>query len=292
MTDVEEIQSRVSCPDLCEELGIELDIHGRTPCFHDGLDAHSNRSVDVDERLFYCHRCGRGGTVIDLLMQATGCSFYKACLQLESFAENKPAKVAKAEPKPVVTFTLEDVKITTMTPEHNEYRKRRYGWQMWDPANNVYPVGGAFAFVYGDPDMVRGVKYRTLHTNLKYSLPGSRFDHLWSTQTDGYGRKTVICEGETDALALAQWFRDAHQTVAVKALPAGASTIREEWFGYLLRTRSPGDVYVCMDNDTAGKIAASKILRISHWQWNELKVPGLYNDAEEALRNGWAPSLV
>src|SRR3989338_5168242 len=66
--------------------------------------------------------------------------------------------------------------------------------------------------------------------------------------------KQVICEGELDALALIS------QGIHAITSTHGAGTFKEEWIDENLR--KPKNIYVCFDNDEAGKKGSLRVLKM------------------------------
>lgn len=139
--------------------------------------------------------------------------------------------------------------------------------------------------------LVYGIKIRYAHGS-KGSVPGSQFTHRlydpYGWVDADYGDTCVITEGESDCWALISTF-DRPGLHRVLALPSGSSAWKDHW----LEDLAPyGTVYVCFDNDRAGKQATEKVMRkIGYDRAKELRVPQLYNDVREAVEAGWRPFL-
>ena len=88
-------------------------------------------------------------------------------------------------------------------------------------------------------------------------------ERLPSTDVDRAGLRLLVCEGESDALAVREAFAlvDVGTTFHVMGLP-GSSTWRQEWRGFL----EPFDcVYLLGDGDDAGWRMMNVVLRDVPW---------------------------
>jgi hypothetical protein len=150
---------------------------------------------------------------------------------------------------------------------------------------------------HADQDGVYGVKVRHAD-DTKSSWPGSQFTkrlydpHGWAVNDGLFRDVCVITEGESDCWALQAALSDPELGGAVPtvlALPSGAASWKDAW----LEDLEPFEkVYLCMDNDRAGQAARDKLTRKIGWlKAEQLRVPGLYNDAREAITAGWKPTL-
>lgn len=79
-----EIKSRVSMLDVIERYGYETNRAGFMRCpFHSG-DHTASLKIYPGERGWHCFGCGKGGSVIDFVMEHDGLSFKDACKTLDS----------------------------------------------------------------------------------------------------------------------------------------------------------------------------------------------------------------
>ncbi len=84
----------------------------------------------------------------------------------------------------------------------------------------------------------------------KMVFPGGEAEiYSWDTAKDAKGR-LVICEGELDRLALRS------KGVPAVTSTAGAGTFKEKWIEHFPKDV---DIYVCFDNDSAGRIGAEDV---------------------------------
>ena len=114
------------------------------------------------------------------------------------------------------------------------------------PIKDLY---GNYAFfkLRQDPD----------HGNEKITYPKGIEAQLydWETLAAPHGR-LVICEGELDRLALQS------QTISAITSTHGAGTFKEAWAEKLIKNREIKAVYVCFDNDEAGRKGAERVAKM------------------------------
>jgi len=295
---IEQIKSTISIPRVLEELGIELSRDNRTPCWHDGLDAHTTLSVQVDDTFFYCHRCGKGGSVIDVVMELGSVNFDRAMWKLNQMIRRGDLDigtiaVAERQEKELLDFSKDYMTDVVSV-----------AWTDWEiPGVNLDLVDcrvkdreGRYAELlipHHNNGKAVGVKVRH-RDGRKDAWPGSVFTSklFEADYTHRAGGRTIVCEGETDAWAMHQHLNGGGYCKGeskVFALPSGASTWKDHWQAEL----SPfSEVYLCFDNDDAGHKARQKVGAALKWQAKDLMVPQLYNDAREAIVAGWKPTLI
>ena len=92
-----EIKRALPARDVLEHYGFHPSRTGFLQCpFHQG-DKHGSLKVYDGERGWHCFGCGRGGSVIDFVMELFGIGFREACLRLnEEFhlglSDRKPSR--------------------------------------------------------------------------------------------------------------------------------------------------------------------------------------------------------
>lgn len=76
------IKDRLTAPEVFAFYGFQPDRSGFLRCpFHQG-DRHGSLKVYEGDRGWHCFCCGRGGSVIDFVMELFGLSFHEACRKL------------------------------------------------------------------------------------------------------------------------------------------------------------------------------------------------------------------
>jgi len=301
--DIETIRSSVSCRYLAEYLGLEV-IGDKTFC----LD-HAERtpSVHLYDDHVYAFCCGKGGDVIDLYSWHTGASFRKALqdlAKLAGFGDLEPGTVKERVKPPLPDFT-EELESKRLPAErhglhdfsrHTEFIKRQ--WPGINPAITLHqwmvPFEGGFLIPHRHDGKVVGVKVRHFDGS-KSAWPGSVFTtQLYEARHDpmspggGYTERAVICEGESDAWAMAS---HAPNNLDVYALPSGAGCWKPEWIEQQLGQYTR--IWVITDNDRAGSEALNKICgSIGYERAIPMAVPQLYSDVNEALgKSQWRPEF-
>ena len=100
-----EIKGRLTAQEVFEFYGFQPDRSGFLQCpLHQG-DRHGSLKVYEGGRGWHCFGCGRGGSVIDFVMELFGLSFHEACLKLnEDFrlglSDRKPSRAVKQRFEP------------------------------------------------------------------------------------------------------------------------------------------------------------------------------------------------
>jgi len=307
-----EIKEKFSVPDVANELGLEI-VGDKTFClFHD----EATMSMHLYEEHWYSYCCGEIGDVLKLVMSYYDCSFRRA---IHWFIDGQTDEDIAARP----TVKLSREKVVTdlsemydsmrrgVTQRHEDMVLRRWPYLSAHGAWPGTPFEGGWMNAHWDgEDRVVGIKLRHFDGS-KSAVPGSTFSaELYYPKPPDWGRldrdypsarrsvadpaakvcgprTMVLCEGETDAHAMLVALGEWSGTAIVAGLPGGASKWDPGWVGDSFR-----EVYVCMDNDRAGRSALDTIRRSVGWdRVRELKVPGLYADACEALDAGWSPTL-
>lgn len=279
--DVEGIKERVSCLDVADLLELDVRFDGKTYCWH---GEEQTPSLHLYDDHWWCYRCGRGGDIIDMVIQLTDTTWVDAVRTLEKGAlRADPDRVVKrteaSEADPDALLAWIDANRAPWDLRHDLLCARR-GY----PADVVrlytYPLNdGGLAIPHTTPHLT-GIK--VLHPDgSRTSVPGSKYHGLYVAQWRGTAQ-AVLCEGESDS-----WMMAKALDIDVYALPSGAGSIRPEWRDVL---EPYSVVHVCMDNDRPGQEARDKLMRVIGWERAVvMAVPQLYKDAREAITAGWEP---
>jgi hypothetical protein len=293
---IELVKQTVTVAEVAELLGFEPDSSGKitSPWNPD----ERTPSCHLYEDHFHDFSTGKHGDVIDLVRafnpDLTVPEAVRKIWLRALRCGKEPGDVERVPVRQIVDFTAE-------LYEHNDDKFIRCSPS--DPAviNSPFedlqpPAGCRWDYMrdellipHADQDGVYGVKVR--HADgTKSSWPGSQFTkRLYNPQgwrDDPYiSEVCVITEGESDCWAMCPWVG----ITPVFALPSGASSWKDAW----LEDLEPFEkVYLCMDNDRAGQAARDKLTRKIGWlRAEQLRVPGLYNDARKAIAAGWKPTL-
>lgn len=287
MSRAQQIREQVSCFEALELLGIEEpNAEGKVLCWmHD----EDTPSVHIYEDHWWAYCCGRGGSVIDLVMSYTGASFGRACRFLAGAVDElatTPRVVAERR-QSEVDLTDRFVQETTHLWEWDtsdverliarrwpaltlqtlvDFGVRRTRWALWIPHFNA-------------EGKVVGIKTRAITTGEKKAVKGSTFPRLYGL--DGHG-PVLLCEGESDTWTAHKLLPDGWSALG---LPSGAGTWRPEYTEQL----KGREVVLGLDADEAGRKAAASIRQRLEGHADvigELALGGGAKDICEAIGNG------
>jgi len=288
------LKQMVSMPEVCELLGFEINSQNKITSPWNPTER--TPSCHVYEDHVHDFSTGKGGDVIDLVqavqpeLEASRVLWLLWSRALK--AGKQPGDVEQQKPR-----VLDATRLTAMwsgtrggrLEEWEDHLGVKLGATLAKAVDGVLwiPHGCHILGVYG-------IKYRSMGGR-KWSEPGSQFTHKLYHPRGWYAREdddrpemnsAIICEGESDCWAMD--YKLGHKA-DVFALPSGASCWKDHWAEDL---KSYETIWICPDNDRAGKDARDKIHRKMHWdRTKDLMVPSLYGDAREAIRAGWIPRL-
>lgn len=283
---VEAIRATVTVPEVAQLLGLEADEGDKIPSPWNPDER--TPSCHLYEDHFFDYSSGRGGDIFDLVM-ALNPDRYRDLGTAVWALWRRAVEVGKeygdvegSQPRELQDFT-DRLPPTPFVDMIGLKVPEEFGCRIDAEGNIVIP--------HRDPDGVYGVKVRWANGG-KGSWAGSQFTHRlydpwgWNSGRSP-ARVAVLCEGESDAWALNSVLFPTHADVF--ALPSGVGTWREHWLEDL---GCYDRVYVCTDNDQAGKNARDKLmLKVGYARAHRLDVPQLFGDAREAIDAGWKPTL-
>jgi hypothetical protein len=277
------LKATVTVPDVAQLLGLEADEGDKIPSPWNPTER--TPSCHLYEDHFYDYASGRGGDIFDLVIAVNPAetleSAVKALRNKAVSAGKQYGDVEAAVPREILDFG----------PQLGNYQELRE----WEGIPLDYGVRkdfeGNIYVPHRDPGGTYAVKVRHVGGG-KSSWAGSQLSHRlydpfgWNP---GYTPKPdlVLVEGESDAWAM---LSVAGNQVDVLALPAGVGTYKDHWYNDLAPYYR---VFVCTDNDKAGKEGLNRLLlKVGYARAEPLRVPQLFNDAREAIAAGWRPDFV
>ncbi len=235
---------------------------GKCP-FHD--DQHD--SLSVSEKLWNCHAGCGGGDAIAWIERTQGVDFKAACEILAKMAgvrsKAEPPNPSRSEHQKSDNPKLKTIPREVagqyhhdLTPERRQYYHQRgltdetidHYLLGWNGTRYTIPVfiGGEFV----------NVRLRRDDTNKRdkgpklLNMTGYGEARVFNQDVLLTAEIVVIAEGEFDAMLLQQrgW--------AAVSSTAGAATFKAEWVNLFVKCQT---VYICYDNDLAGRSGAAKV---------------------------------
>lgn len=146
---------------------------------------------------------------------------------------------------------------------------------------NVGYIGSDLVFPYGD----EAAKVR-INGQKKFTVAGD-----WKSSTELFGqdkfsangKMVIITEGEIDALSTFQMLDSRYPVVSLRNGAAGALKDCKDNYEFL---DSFDSVYVCFDNDDAGKTASATVAELFAKKAKVVKLPADVKDANDMLCEG------
>ena len=214
--------------------------------------------------VYYDFRRGKGGSILDFVMQHTSCNLGQTrkelrkmlCCNIDSFSHTARLPNPRSATKDRQKAAWEYAETTPITRQHDYLESRGIGLE--------FILAGRFAdvvrvdryrnacFPYFDFEGIAGVERR--NHNFKCYTKGGR-KGLWrSTLMEG-DVKAVICEAPIDVLSYAKLRHDNNDRTRYFAI--GGQVSRFQWElidGLIKKYRAKKmDIFLAFDNDLAGK---------------------------------------
>lgn len=283
----EEIKQRLPLSYACARLGINLSREGRALC---PLHSESRPSFYLFEHpadmavLWWCQPCGKGGDVLQLIMEVEHIGFAEAMRRAEQLIAEIPpdyepdldlglsdpdttpddwaAEVPAAQAR-AAAAALEDhlplVGLTKLTPQDaalEEYLRVQWGWGVDEYGNILMPHWNA-------KRELTGCKVRRTDGQ-KISKKGSKYDDLYGSWRGRVNADALITEGETDGVWAAYRAKLEGVKLDVFALPRGATSGLTAQHCKFLGQKKGGTIYLALDPDKAGIDATREAVDTLH----------------------------
>ena len=214
--------------------------------------------------VYFDFRRGKGGSILDFVMQHTGCNLGQTrkelrkslCCNVDSFSHTAPLPNPRSATKNRQKVAWEYAGTTPITKHHDYLESRSIGLESILPGRFADAVRvdryRNVCFPYFDFKGVAGIERRN-HNFRCYTKGGSK--GLWrSTLVEGDSR-AVICEAPIDALSYAILHHD--KTDRTRYFAIGGQISRFQWVlidGLIKKYSSEKmDIFLAFDNDPAGK---------------------------------------
>lgn len=319
----EDLKARVSVSDVLELLDIDPPerVPGLIRCpIHDD----DTPSLNVDETLWYCHGCGKGGDIFNLIQFMGASRSQSAALLERAFAGNLDGMpvLKQREEAPPVDFR-DDWKNYRRFPEINTHpdgildatneRLRLWLQEKWPDqlvtVNHLDAWGcrldswNLLIPHYTTTGEITGIKVRKMvppDIGAKSAITGSQFRHLyrvpssppapWEAPT-GEALTLFLCEGETDTWTLQRIVEkdltSQQRRVVVAGLPGANSYPR-----HLEELRRFSRVHLFLDMDATGGRVAQEILAGIASDTTTVQIHHMpRKDVTESYAAGWRPTV-
>ena len=292
------IKEKISMWDLLDAM--EIDYPRRA---HDGVKIairdERTESCHVYEDHFYDYGSGKAGDVLDFYMLLNGKTHLaKSCRELLN--GDIGSGNVKRTIKEVTDLTDRFMSESDLLEEHHKD-------VMWFLEHKWAPISYETAALAGvratkhsiwipfwkDGNVI-GVKVRGW-SGVKSSMKGSTFGtSLWSPFSPPRPvRHLVVCEGESDTLALWQHLSPiASNDFVIVGLPSGAGKWNERWLDPWLLPKDGTTVVVMQDNDDSGQKVSDKIKRTHERVKVYQTETDVRSDLADEARSPWIAPLM
>lgn len=222
---------------------------------------------------------------ISLETGAFNCLHLNTCGKKGSFYEFK--KLLGDEYKyenPVSTnYAIPKIKIVQLSENILKYLKNR---GFTEKTIKYFQIGeskdGMIMFPYIKNGKVVNAKYRSIYDKKQMRMEKGAEPCLFNH--DNAGEELIITEGEFDTMALFQY---GYKSVSVTNGAEGFQWVEAEW-DWLEKFQK---IYICYDNDYAGKIGAEKaVKKLGEWRCEIVTLPE--KDANDCLMAGVSKEVI
>jgi len=214
--------------------------------------------------VYYDFRRGKGGSILDFVMQHTGCNLGQTrkelrkalCCNIDSFSHTAPLPNPRSAAKNRQKVALEYADTTPITTHHDYLENRGIGLEsiLASRFADVVRIDryGNVCFPYFDFKGIAGIEKR--NHNFKCYTKGGR-KGLWRSILKEGDVRAVICEAAIDALSYAKLRRDKNDRTRYFAIGGQVSRFQWKLIDGLIKKYSSEkmDIFLAFDNDPAGK---------------------------------------
>jgi len=214
--------------------------------------------------VYYDFRRGKGGSILDFVMQHTGCNLGQTrkvlrkmlCCNIDSFSHTARLPNPRSATKDRQKAAWEYSETTSITKHHDYMESRGIGLECiladrFAGAVRVDRCRNA-CFPYFDFEGIAGIEKR--NHNFKCYTKGGR-KGLWRSNLMESDSKTVICEAPIEALSYAKLRNDKNDQTRYFAIGGQVSRFQWDLINGLTKKYSSEkmDIFLAFDNDPAGK---------------------------------------
>ncbi len=240
----------ITIRDYLTQKGIEFREHGNeliTHCVFNGCDEDSRRNeahlyFNAETGQYDCKKCGERGNLVTLAKHFGDTLTRPRKIQV--FNAETVENCHRALPPHIREYLhkrgLSDAIIDTYKIGYGHYYRKSW---ITIPIKDAF---GNYSFFKLRQDPVMGDDKITYPKGAQAQL------YDWTTLEEAHDR-LVICEGELDRLLLV-----THGIPAITSTH-GAGTFKDEWVEKLIKNQTIKAIYVCFDNDEAGRKGASRV---------------------------------
>jgi DNA primase len=274
------MEQTITIKEYLTRKGIEFQESGKeliTHCLFNGCDNDSRGTeahlyFDAETGQYECKKCGEKGNLVTLAKHF-GDGIQEIALNLKTPAII-PHNSSKFDAELVETCHLalpanirqylnargiSDAIIDTHKLGWGKFYNK---WWITIPIQDIY---GAFRFFKLRRDPNAGDEKITYPKGIEAQIYG------WGMLTNA-NNPLVICEGELDRLALLS------KNISAITSTHGAMTFKQEWCEKIGKGRK---IYICYDNDEAGKKGAEKVAKMVENSGNEIFIVSLPQEVGE-----------
>lgn len=265
---------------MAGELGLFFNEAGKALCpFHNDTDPSLGLYEGNDGvQRFHCFPCGADGDCYDLIQRLRGVSFPDAINEADAMFDSMPPtwheRIAVTAPTgeeaSVLLFAdyVDDARQRAHDPvnhgtvcvvagllpldaddlerrQADEILRKPWNWGVDSDGNLLLPH-------WTEEGEFTAVKVRAMDGR-KWGKKGNRFPELYGSWIPRRYKQVLLCEGETDC----GWAALQEADVDIRALPAGAGTLRERYLEQLSQWEL---VYLALDPDRAGIKATRNLI--------------------------------
>jgi KaiC/GvpD/RAD55 family RecA-like ATPase len=242
----------------------------RCPLCGDQGGTHFYMAMETGQ--WFCHKCGEAGSLFTLK------GLLKDIQEVQAFHDLIPKTEVDVDLMPEVEEAHKDL---LATPKALRYLQHRH---FSEKAISYFKLGVSIEeektwiwYPFWRKDKILNVKKRTLPPEKQFKRHAGGPSILFNEDAINPD-EIIICEGESDALAL--WSVGITNVVGV---PIGAQGIKPEW---IVQLDKVAKIYIAYDSDEPGQMGAAKLAsRLGIERTYNIRLPIGFKDVNDYLRS-------